>query len=92
MAADPNLLGPLLFKALRKYNAEQGQPLVRSWRVEARHTLLYVSQNASSLRTSLETEEMTDILLAVGLEELIGNLTGLRNSILPASREEPPVT
>jgi hypothetical protein len=83
-----DLMGPLLWEALRKYNLSQGQPLVRSWRVEARHVLLYVSQEAASLRTALEREDMTDVQLAVELEGMISDLTGLRNAILPSSREE----
>lgn len=82
-----DLLGPKLFDALRKYNREMGAPLVRSWEVEARHTLLYVSQDAASLRTSLLREDFTDVLLAVELEHLISQLVGLRDAIAPVARE-----
>jgi hypothetical protein len=87
VTADPNLLGPLLFDALRKFNLEQGSPLTRSWREEARHTLLYASQDAAGLRTALTRESFTDVQLAVELQQIISTLTGLRDAIRSDSRE-----
>jgi hypothetical protein len=84
-----DLLGPRLFDALRRLNLEQGKRMTRSWRVQARHTLLYVSQDAASLRTALEREDFTDVQLAVELQELISQLTGLRDVVYPGSKEEP---
>jgi hypothetical protein len=86
MAVD--LMGPLVWRLIRRFNNEQGRTLPRSWRVEARHVLLYVSQSAAELRTALGREAFTDVQLAVDLEELIHDLTGLRNLVRPDSREE----
>jgi len=83
----PELLGPLLWDALRKFSREHGVRLTRIWREEARHALLYISQSAAGLRTALELEEFTDVMLAAELEGLISQLTGLRDAIRPDARE-----
>jgi hypothetical protein len=73
-----------LLTALRKQDAARLRPqLTRVWQTEVRHELLYVSQQAASMRTEVLRPDSTALGVVVELDELITKLTVLRRYIQP---------